>query len=503
MLGPERFRLLNEEGGLDEGWDPPKRSRLWVYNLHCFDDLNAREAQQRNEWHRALIRRWIRENPPGKGTGWEPYPTSLRIVNWIKWALAGNTLLAEALESLAVQVRFLNRRLEFHLLGNHLFANSKALIFAGHFFEGAEAEVWAKRGMDILKRELPEQILADGGHFELSPMYHSIILEDMLDLVNLFDCYSETSFHGLPASEAARRMLTWLKVMCHPDGQISLFNDAAFGMAAIPIELYAYAGRLGIYNQDETSAGQSPMTKTSFVTLFFGPIKITHLKESGYIRVENGPMTAILDVAPIGPDYLPGHAHADTLSFELSLNGERIIVDSGTSRYDEGVERLRQRGTSAHNTVVIDGKDSSEVWSSFRVANRAKPFGLEIKEAPAGSVMVRCAHDGYRRFPGKQVHWREWHFGENSLTVRDVIEGRFTVAVDHVNFHPDVSIANRESNLFSVVLPNGKKILCQVKKAICRLVPSAYHPEFGISYENQCLEVQLNGNESLIVFNWS
>ena len=79
--------------------------KLWRYNLHYFDDLNAFDADSRKHWHTDLLLRWVRENPPGAGTAWEPYPTSLRIVNWIKWALAGNELPHECVTSLAVQAR--------------------------------------------------------------------------------------------------------------------------------------------------------------------------------------------------------------------------------------------------------------------------------------------------------------------------------------------------------------------------------------------------------------
>ena len=65
---------------------------------------------------------------------------------------------------------------------------------------------------------------------------------------------------------------------------------------------------------------------------------------------------AIGDIGNVGPDYIPGHAHADTLSFEMSVFDMRFIVNSGTSVYGLGAERLRQRGTAAHSTVVIDGR---------------------------------------------------------------------------------------------------------------------------------------------------
>lgn len=63
-------------------------SRLWNYHLHYFDDLVAVGWQERRKWHQHLIRDWIRKNPPGQGTGWEPYPLSRRVVNWIKAGLA-------------------------------------------------------------------------------------------------------------------------------------------------------------------------------------------------------------------------------------------------------------------------------------------------------------------------------------------------------------------------------------------------------------------------------
>src|SRR5690606_18276037 len=93
LLGPDTFRFLSESRDLSKhGWDDPEVEKLWRYNQHYFDDLNARSACERQEWHRGLMLRWVRQNKPAAGTGWEPYPVSLRIVNWIKWSLAGNDL---------------------------------------------------------------------------------------------------------------------------------------------------------------------------------------------------------------------------------------------------------------------------------------------------------------------------------------------------------------------------------------------------------------------------
>jgi len=186
LISPTRFRFLNQEHDIANAsdWNNPSIDKLWLYTLHYFDYLNEKMDEQESEICRRIVERWIAENPPFTGNGWEPYPLSLRIVNWIKWFLAGNEPVKELTDSLYLQAWYLRRRLEFHLLGNHLFANAKALIFAGLFFEGVEAGKWLKKGLQILAKEVPEQILNDGGHFERSPMYHSIILEDLLDLIN-------------------------------------------------------------------------------------------------------------------------------------------------------------------------------------------------------------------------------------------------------------------------------------------------------------------------------
>ena len=187
MEGPAKFRFLNRAGVVESehDWNAESHDKLWLYNLHYFDDLNARDNCSRLNWHQLLISRWIAENPPGHGNGWEAYPISLRIVNWLKWALRGNRHCDTALHSLAVQTRFLSRSLEWHLLGNHLFANAKALMFSGCYFRGLEADRWRQTGLRLLNRQIREQVLPDGGHFELSPMYHSVFLEDLLDLINL------------------------------------------------------------------------------------------------------------------------------------------------------------------------------------------------------------------------------------------------------------------------------------------------------------------------------
>jgi uncharacterized heparinase superfamily protein len=470
-MSPGTFRLLNQYGSLAEhGWDNPAMPKLWRYNQHYFDDLNAEGARQRSLLHRALMADWITANPPGLGTGWEPYPTSLRIVNWVKWVLAGNTPDAAALHSLAVQTRWLTHRLERHLLGNHLFANAKALVLAGLFFDGPEAMGWLAKGKEILACEIPEQILPDGGQFELSPMYHALAVEDLLDLVNIARAFDRDDL----ADEWGARvpdMLRWLAAMTHPDGDLAFFNDTAIGIAPANDRLLAYATSLGI-------PPPSPLPD------------VLYLPDSGYIRLSRGPAVLIADLARVGPDYLPGHAHADTLSFELSVHGRRMIVNSGTSVYGIGPKRLLQRGTAAHSTVVIDGQDSSEVWSSFRVGRRARPFDIDLRDE-GGLLIVKGAHDGYRHLPGAPVHRRSWELGHNGLIVRDRIEGSNQHLVEaRLHLHPGLKLVELRSRSCSIVDESGLCLAdCTALDSDLRIDESLWYPSFGSSISNHALRV--------------
>ncbi len=474
LVGPDTFLLLNEERRCRDAadWEPHDASNLWTYHLHYFDDLSARDAAARADWHRLLLSRWVSENPPPEGPGWDPYPVSRRIVNWVKWALGGQLLTQPCLSSLAVQARWLVRRLEHHLLGNHLLANAKALVYAGLYFDGAEADLWYRRGMSILEGELREQVLADGAHFELSTMYHALALEDLLDLINILRAFGRAVPDHWPSLTA--RMRYWLAAMSHPDGELAFFNDAASGVAPTARTLDEYAQRLQLPPPEPVET----------------PVAV--LAASGYVRATLGAACLICDCGPVGPDYLPGHAHADTLSFELSLGQQRVLVNSGTSQYGADAERQRQRGTRAHNAVTIDGVDSSEVWSGFRVARRARGT-LRRWSATAGSVSIEGSHDGYRRLAGRNEHIRCWTLAAGSLRIDDRITGRFTAAEARLFLHPQLH-ARPTPDSVSVMLGTREIASVRFEGAASVVVESAtWHPRFGVTLPNFCLVARLSG----------
>ena len=360
------------------------------------------------------------------------------------------------------------------------------------FFEGKEADGWLGKGFRILSEQIPVQILDDGGHFELSTMYHALAFEDLLDLINVTKCFSDrlneeqnkqiSSWYGL-----AEKMHFWLDTMCHPDGEISFFNDSAFDIAPSFAELDAYSNRLKIKSSKETSEN------------------ITFLKDSGYLRIKNGSTVAIIDVAKVGPDYLPGHAHADTLSFEWSIGKDRVIVNSGTSCYGFSRERLRQRATVAHNTVVVDRQNSSEVWGGFRVARRAYPIELQVQQHEHNKVTeVYCAHDGYFRLTGKPKHSRKWMMDDERFLIEDRVGETTKEAEARFHFHPNVKVSHDgNKNSGTIQLPSGSNLVWTVIEGAGRLEKSTWHPRFGVSIPNICLVIKLIKGESKINFRYS
>ena len=176
-------------------WECPGTSRLWQYQLHYFDfgrDLGRAHRYSGEiryyECFKKLFEDWLDSNPLAKLDGWHPYTLSLRLVNWVYcFDLFRDALDSDAefrqtlLQSTYQQASFLAHNLEFQVGGNHLLANIKGLLFAGVFLGGSRPDKWLKTSRKLLKRELREQVLEDGGHFERSPTYHLIVLQDLVE----------------------------------------------------------------------------------------------------------------------------------------------------------------------------------------------------------------------------------------------------------------------------------------------------------------------------------
>ena len=380
---PGRFQFLGLEQDLGDlrHWRAPG-PRLWSYHLHYLDALRQEDVPV--EVRRRLLDAWMRGNPPGARPAWEPYPTALRLVNALSFLAAGGEPPGPAmLESLALQAWWLEGTLEWDVGANHLWKDALALSFSGRLLEGASAERWRRRGDALLRRELRRQVLSDGFHCERTPSYHALMVEDLLRLDDLLTEVEGGSL-AVEVKGALARTGAALATVLHPDGEIALFNDSAFGQAPRGDALVEAASRRVGFPLEPLPGG---------------------VAQAGILRLEGEGSLLFFDVGETGDRRQPGHAHADTLSVELSVNGRRVLVDAGVFDYERSATRRYARGTRAHNTVTLDGADQSEVWDVFRVGRRARPLGVEWGQDP-DHPWASAAHDGYRVLPGGPVHSR-------------------------------------------------------------------------------------------------
>jgi hypothetical protein len=100
------------------------------------------------------------------------------------------------------------------------------------------------------------------------------------------------------------------------------------------------------------------------------------------------------------------HGHADALSVQVNLGGRWILGDPGTGAYSaQGRVRDLLRGTSAHNTVAVDGMDQSDALEVFKWL---KPVPVRLLDHRAGNDYdyAVAVHEGYRRLRDPVTHYR-------------------------------------------------------------------------------------------------
>ena len=486
-----RFTFLGVTADLSKGWNDDALPKLWLYNLHYQDDLTSIGANDRLDLNAKLINSWFANNPPVNGNGWEPYCISLRVVNWIKYfnSVDKSNIDPKWTVSLAQQVDLLTQRLEFHILANHLFANAKALIFAGTYFGGDLGRNWLKRGLKLLDTELNIQFLDDGGHFELSPMYHSILLWDIADLISLARIYNLPDLSSRVGSwiNVYQRGVSWLTDMLHPDGDISFFNDSTFGIAPTYEDIKNYSVSLGI---------SLPVSNTP-------SFEARMLAQTGYCTID-WPCNSrlIADIGKVGPDYQPGHAHADTLSCELSILGRRVFVNSGISQYGVDLERHRQRSTSAHNTISVNGENSTEVWAGFRVSRRASPLDITCSKYD-DLIELEASHNGYHRLKNKVTHQRKWSASEGFLRIEDHLSGSFRAACGYWYLHPEIHVSMVTESIVGLELSCGHKFILTITGAELSIEDTTWHPGFGLSVPNKKIVFNFKGPHVTTELKWS
>ena len=410
------FNFLNLEQLFSQDsidWSFGDYGMLWTYNLNYFDWLHQRGISK--EFGLELLSHFY-ANPADKNPIiLHPYPTSLRIINTAKfiskWDIKEDWLYCELLADL----EFLGGRIEYHLLANHLLENAFALYVGGLITNQDE---FSQKGKKLILQELKEQVLNDGMHYERSPMYHLIILERLLDALNFAKAIDD-DLESILKSYAVR--MTGLAMNWCDLDRIPMMQDSAYNIALTVPALLKYSKSL--LGKDY-------------------PSNSNDLKDSGYRKLKSGSFSLFANVGSIGPSYQPGHAHADELNFELFYKGTPIIVDTGVSTYEKNDRRLLERSTISHNCIV-SVKNSSDVWSGFRVGKRANvKIGLDYDQK------LTATHDGYggltsRTFDGSVI---------GQITLTDKLEyqsiSEVPSAKGYLHLHPDVHLEQLDKTIF-------------------------------------------------------
>jgi uncharacterized heparinase superfamily protein len=183
-------------------------------------------------------------------------------------------------------------------------------------------------------------------------------------------------------------------------------------------------------------------------------------------------------------------------SFELSLNGHRVIVDTGVYDYEISETRRYCRSTAAHNTVEIDGQDQCEMWASFRVARRGYPRDVQWRPSEKG-LSISGWHNGYCRLRGRPVHHRkvEWDC-ENGLTVTDrITSSRAVNAVSRLHLHPTCTVVRMNEAGIEVEHPKGRVRITCPNGGIVRIEDGWYFPQFGLKERNKVLAFERSGTD--------
>lgn len=434
--------------------------KLWIYNLNYFAWLHDGQTETYSPLNLFLILDWIEKNNSPRAETWEPYPLSRRITEWVRWCREHPALDEDAedciVSSITLQCQRLRNDLEYHIQANHLLENLKALfvatVFLAEYEEGVtpESEPLIEFCIDELVEQIRLQIMQDGGHFERSPMYHVEMLHaieavraanrKLLELDGISQNLSrKIARMAMLCGDRIPLMRDWLAVMTHPDGKIALFNDSAL--------------KTGI-NRDWKTMNYL-------------------LEHSGFFIRRTPDCYFVLSCGEPSPAFQPGHSHCDILSYELSLNGERCIIDTGCGSYQDTDIRYECRRTEAHNLPMIEHAEQSDIWGTFRIGRRARVTHRSY-DSEHGMLVVEFI-DQYG-----QHYRREVIFSQQQIKIRDRLTQRRVTGtfISLIHLAPTALVIpeNRPStSSFSI----GKTVLSITTEANLRTASYVWYPGFG------------------------
>ncbi len=443
----------------EPNWRPQGAAAGWLRALHGFDwmrDLRAVGGDMARRRSRVLVWSWLDHNGGWSPQSWAPDILGARVANWIGLhdfycASADDEFRARVFESLARQVRHLARVLPASLDGARLVTAVKGLVYGGFCLPDHEKAGY--EALRLLDRELPRQILPDGGHIERNPSVQMRVLRDLIDMRAVL----RVARVDVPESlqHAIDRMTPALRFFRHADGGLALFNGGREEETALVDTVLAQADARG------------------------RPLKSA--PHTGFERLIAGRTLVLLDTGAPPPAGLDRLAHAGTLSMEVSVSKERLIVNCGSHPSQRGPWRAALAGSAAHSTVVIADTNSAEVLENGGLGRRPSHVGCERQESD-GAVLVVATHNGYSKGFGF-LHRRRVYLADNGEDLRgeDTLEPvigatpanqPFTI---RFHLHPQVQPALIQGGAqVELRLPSGNVWRMRATGAVLELAESIY-----------------------------
>ena len=371
-----RYRFAGREALAPN--QPPWRLRPdddeWMAELHAFGWLRHFRASGGDTARAhmvALIRSWIDLCGEWDAQAWSPEVLARRVVAWLdnaKFVLGGDDPIFRSafLNSLARQVRHLARVAGGAEAGRPTLAAAYGLIYGGLCLPGEEAKLG--RGETLLRRELGWQVLGDGGYVSRSPSEHLAVLRELVGLRAAYDAGNTPAPDEL--QNAIDRMAPMLRAFRHGDGRLALFNGGF---------------EETVEDIDTVLAGADAKGKPQM-----------NAPHGGYQRLSARRGAVIVDTGGPPPAPLARHAHAGTLSLEMSSGKHRIVVNCGSGADRNSEWQAAAGATAAHSTLTLADTSSAELPASGIPGRRPQVVTVERNADEAGNIWLDLSHDGYR-----------------------------------------------------------------------------------------------------------
>ncbi len=476
-------------------WDSVNHSDLFNFNLNYFDYLNALKNDYKInkniivlEKGLDLIDNWISKSITYNRIMWAPYTTSLRLVNWLDFIMFVKSIddfkdenFTEIKSSIYKQYIYLSKNLETDIRGNHLFENLKTLILCDLVFDRKKS---FKKHVSLLIKQLDEQILDDGCHFEKSISYHIIVFEGLLSIVE------------------------WFKVFEVPDNKSVIKIKEKLG------KMYSFYNYIGANEKRYPLLNDSNYTMTNhikninerYVKLELSKSKYNMSNDSGYIVFNKNDIRMTIDVGTLGPNYLLGHSHNDIFNYTLSINGTSIATDTGVFEYEIGDWRDYSRSVKAHNTVQVNQLEQSDIWKSFRVGRRPKKVQI-IKKEINPFLDIEASYNSIYSGKNSYVHIRRFKdLNQNIIIMDRIINKESKESNSYVHLDPDINLKVINNRLLS--MHKNEKIVTYIHifgSTFVNVVNGNddpiqgwYFPEFGVKKPRNTIVITSKTEKDLI-----